>query len=190
LEERLRSRFEWGLLADIQVPDLETRIAILKKKSEDDGITLEDELALFLASHIKSNVRELEGSLIRLHAFASLNAVPLSILLAKDVLKNVLSGVDRVLTVEQVQKLVADYYKIKLADLTGKRRIRSLALPRQVAMYLCRKHVKSSYPEIGHKFGGKDHSTVVHAFSKIQRDITTDSTLREHVETLEQSINR
>jgi chromosomal replication initiator protein len=189
LEERLRSRFEWGLLADIQVPDLETRIAILKKKSEEDGISLEDELALFLATHIKSNVRELEGSLIRLNAFASLNNVSLSILLAKDVLKNVLSGVDRILTVEQVQKAVADFYRIKLADLIGKRRIKSLALPRQVAMYLCRKHVKSSYPEIGQKFGGKDHSTVVHAFNKIGREIAIDSTLREHVESLEQNIN-
>ncbi|HEX5036239.1 MAG TPA: chromosomal replication initiator protein DnaA [bacterium] len=189
LEERLRSRFEWGLLADIQVPDLETRIAILKKKSDEDGITLEDGLALFLATHIKSNVRELEGSLIRLNAFASLNNVPLSIVLAKDVLKNVLSGVDRILTVEQIQKAVADFYRIKLSDLIGKRRIKSLALPRQIAMYLCRKHVKSSYPEIGQKFGGKDHSTVVHAFNKIGRDIIADSTLREHVESLEQNIN-
>jgi len=188
LEERLRSRFEWGLLADITVPDLETRIAILKKKSDDDGIVLEDEIALFLASHIKSNVRELEGSLIRLNAFSTLNNVPLSILLAKDVLKNVLSGVDRILTVEHVQKIVADFYKLKLAELTGKRRIRSQALPRQIAMYLCRKHVKSSYPEIGQKFGGKDHSTVVHAFTKIKREIESDATLRNHIETLEQNI--
>lgn len=190
LEERLRSRFEWGLLADIQVPDLETRIAILKRKAEDDGVVFDDATALFLATHIKSNVRELEGSLIRLHAFSSLNHVPLSIGLAKDVLKNVLSGVDNVLTVEQVQKIVADFYKIKLMDLTGKRRIRSLALPRQIAMYLCRKLVKSSYPEIGLKFGGKDHSTVVHAFSKIQKNLETDSNLRNHVEILEQNISR
>lgn len=176
-------------MADIQVPDLETRIAILKKKSDEDGITLEDGLALFLATHIKSNVRELEGSLIRLNAFASLNNVPLSIVLAKDVLKNVLSGVDRILTVEQVQKAVAEFYRIKLSDLIGKRRIKSLALPRQIAMYLCRKHVKSSYPEIGQKFGGKDHSTVVHAFNKIGRELVADSTLREHVESLEQNIN-
>jgi len=190
LEERLRSRFEWGLLADIQIPDLETRIAILKKKSEDDHIPIEDDMAMFLASHIKSNVRELEGALIRLHAFASLNNVPLSIPLAKDVLKNILSNVDRILTVEQIQKTVADYYKIKLAELTGKRRLKSLALPRQVAMYLCRKHVKSSFPEIGHKFGGKDHSTVVHACSKILRVIGSDTLLREQIEQLEQSISR
>lgn len=189
LEERLRSRFEWGLSADIQIPDLETRIAILKKKSEDDHIPIDDEMALFLASHIKSNVRELEGSLIRLHAFSSLNNVPLSILLAKDVLKNILSNVDRILTVEQVQKAVADFYKIKLVDLMGKRRMRSLALPRQIAMYLCRKHIKSSFPEIGHKFGGKDHSTVVHACSKIERVIVSDSSLREQVERLEQNLS-
>jgi len=190
LEERLKSRFEWGLLADIQIPDLETRIAILKKKGEDDGIPLDDDLALFLASHIKSNVRELEGSLIRLHAFSSLNGVKLSIPVAKEVLKTILSGVDRILTVDQIQKVVADYYKIKLSDLIGKRRIKSLALPRQIAMYLCRKHVKSSYPEIGHKFGGKDHSTVVHAFNKILRDIESDSSLRDHVEAIEHSITQ
>ncbi len=190
LEERLRSRFEWGLLADIQIPDLETRIAILKKKAEDDGIPLGDDVAMFLASNIKSNVRELEGSLIRLNAFASLNHVPLSIALAKDVLKNVLPAFDRILTVEQVQKTVADFFKIKLVDLTGKRRIKSLALPRQIAMYLCRKHVKSSYPEIGHKFGGKDHSTVVHAFTKIQGVLETDQILKEQIEVLEQNLSR
>lgn len=190
LEERLRSRFEWGLLADIQIPDLETRIAILKKKAEGDRILLEDDVAMFLASHIKSNVRELEGSLIRLNAFASLNHVPLSVVLAKDVLKNVLPAFDRILTVEHVQKMVADFFKIKLADLTGKRRVRSLSLPRQIAMYLCRKHVKSSFPEIGYKFGGKDHSTVVHACSKIQGVLLTDHVLKEQVLTLEHNLSR
>lgn len=190
LEERLKSRFEWGLQADIQVPDLETRIAILRKKAEDDGIPLEDELGLFLASNIKSNVRELEGSLIRLNALATLNKIPLSVNLAREGLKNILGDMDRILTVEQIQKVVADYYKIRLADLTGKRRMRSFALPRQIAMYLCRKHVRSSYPEIGYKFGGKDHSTVVHAFSKIQKDVASDKTLQNHIGTLEQALFR
>lgn len=190
LEERLRSRFEWGLLADIQIPDLETRIAILKRKSEDDGIVIDDDVAMFLASHIKSNVRELEGSLIRLNAFASLSGSTISIALAKDVLKNVLASVDRILTVEQIQKAVADFYRIKLSDLTGKRRVRSLSLPRQIAMYLCRKHVRSSFPEIGHKFGGKDHSTVVHACLKIERVLGSDPSLKEQVGTLEQNITR
>ena len=190
LEERLRSRFEWGLIADIQAPDLETRLAILKKKADDDGIVINDEVAFFLVSHIKSNIRELEGSLIRLNAFASLNSAPITIDLAKDVLKNVLGGIDKHLTVEEIQKVVADFYAIKLADLTGKRRIKSFALPRQIAMYLCRKHVNSSYPEIGSKFGGKDHSTVVHAFSKVQKNLETDLRLKDQVQALEQSIHQ
>lgn len=190
LEERLRSRFEWGLLADIQIPDLETRMAILKRKADDDGIPIDDEVALFLASHIKSNVRELEGSLIRLNAFASLAGAPISIALAKDVMKNVFAPVDRILTVEQIQKTVADFFRIKLADLTGKRRVKSLALPRQIAMYLSRKHVHSSFPDIGHKFGGKDHSTVIHACHKIERVIGSDPSLKEQVALLEQNIAR
>ncbi len=191
LEERLRSRFEWGLIADIQPPDLETRIAILKRKAEEDALKIDDDVALFLATHIKSNVRELEGALIRLNAFASLGGgVSMTVSLAKDVLRNVLSNVDRVLTIEHVQKVVADYYRIKLTELTGKRRVKSLAFPRQVAMYLCRKHVKSSYPELGTKFGGKDHSTVVHAFGKIQRVLATDEKLQEQIEVLEQTLSR
>ena len=190
LEERLKSRFEWGLIADIQVPDLETRMAILKKKADGDGVALNNEVALFLAATFKSNVRELEGSLARVIAFASLSNAQITVDYAKDVLKNVLGPVDKVLTVEQVQKIVAEFFHIKLADLTGKRRVKTLALPRQIAMYLCRKHVKTSYPEIGAKFGGKDHSTVVHAFSKIQKVIATDQTLRGQVEHLEHTITR
>lgn len=190
-EERLRSRFEWGLIADIQVPDLETRMAILKKKADEDGIVLEDDVALFLATTVKSNVRELEGSLIRVNAVASLNGgVPITVPFTKDVLKNVLGTAGRILTVEQIQKTVADYYKIKLIDLTGHRRMKSFALPRQIAMYLCRKHVKSSFPEIGTKFGGKDHSTVVHAYSKIEKCLTTDSVLKEQITSLENNIAR
>ena len=187
LEERLRSRFEWGLLADIQVPDLETRIAILRKKSDDDHISLDDDVAFFLATHIKSNVRELEGALIRLNAFASLAHVPISIGLARDILKNVLGGVGRVLSVEQIQKTVSDFYGVKLADLIGKRRVRNFALPRQIAMYLCRKHVNSSYPEIGFKFGGKDHSTVIHAVSKITKDLEANPNLKEQIGSLERN---
>lgn len=188
LEERLRSRFEWGLIADIQAPDLETRVAILKKKAEDDRIPLDDEVAFFLASHIKSNVRELEGALIRLGAFASLSGVPITVPFAKDALKNVLGGIDRGPTVEQIQKIVSEYYRIKISDLVGRRRLRNLAVPRQIAMYLCRKHVKSSYPEIGNKFGGKDHSTVVHAFSKIQKILESDHPLRDQIQSIEQGI--
>lgn len=189
LEERLRSRFEWGLLADIQIPDLETRIAILKKKAETDRIPLQDDLAMFLATNIRSNVRELEGALIRLFAFSTLNHITMDVKLAKDILGNVLGSIDQMLTVEKIQKTVADYFKIKMVDLTGKSRVKSLAGPRQIAMYLCRKHVKSSFPEIGTKFGGKDHSTVVHAFSKIQKVIETDIILQEQVHKIEKNLS-
>ncbi|QQR82019.1 MAG: chromosomal replication initiator protein DnaA [Deltaproteobacteria bacterium] len=188
LEERLRSRFEWGLIADIQAHDLETRMAILKKKADDDHIPLQDDVTYFLAQSIKSNVRELEGSLIRVHALASLAGKEISVDYTRDVLKDVLGSVDRVLTVEQIQKGVAEYYKIKLGDLTGKRRIKSLALPRQIAMYLCRKHIKSSFPEIGEKFGGKDHTTVLHACNKIQNALQDDNRLKEQVTSLESSL--
>ena len=188
LEERLRSRFEWGLIADILPPDMETRVAILKKKADEDGIALEDDVALYLATHITSNVRELEGALIRANAFASLAHVPITIPFAKEVLRNVIGGVGRVLTVEHVQKVVSEFYGIRLADLTGKRRNRGFANPRQIAMYLCRKLVKASFPEIGSRFGGKDHSTVVHAVGKIERKMREDSQLREQLTSLEQTL--
>lgn len=188
LEERLRSRFEWGLIADMLPPDLETRVAILKKKADQDRIALEDEVALFLATHITSNVRELEGALIRVNAFASLANVPITIPFVKEVLKNVLGAVGRILTVEKVQNVVSEFYGIRLADLTGKRRNRGFANPRQIAMYLCRKHIKASYPEIGSRFGGKDHSTVVHAVSKIERCLKEDEKLRDQILSIEQHL--
>jgi len=185
LEERLRSRFEWGLIADIQAPDTETRVAILKKKAEHDHILLPDDVAMFLASNIRSNVRELEGSLIRVSAFASLIGSEISLDLAKEVLKNLLPDPSRHLTVEAIQKLVADHYNIKLAELKSARRLKTLTGPRQIAMYLCRKHVKSSFPELGLKFGGKDHSTVVHAVQKVERRISEDPSFRKEVDSLE-----
>ncbi len=188
LEERLRSRFEWGLMADLQVPDLETRVAILKKKADLDQIRLDDEVALFLGTHITSNVRELEGALIRVNAFAALSRLPITVPFAKEVLKNVVGGIGKVLTVEQVQKVVSEFYGVKITDLTGKRRIRGFAGPRQIAMYLCRRHVKASYPDIGSRFGGKDHSTVVHAVTKIERKIQEDPKVREQILTLEQHL--
>lgn len=188
LEERLRSRFEWGLIADIRVPELETRVAILKKKADQDLIDLEDDVALFLATHITSNVRELEGALIRVNAFASLANLPITVPFVKEVLKNIIGGVGRVITVEQVQKIVSEFYGIRLVDLTGKRRTRGFANPRQIAMYLCRKHLKTSFPEIGSRFGGKDHSTVVHAVAKIERLIREDSEISGQIEALEQQL--
>lgn len=188
LEERLRTRFEWGLIADMQPPDLETRIAILHKKAECDNVRLTDEVAFFLAQQIRTNVRELEGSLIRLSAYSSLNALPITVELAREVLRNLIKDEPNRCSIENVQKLVADFYQIKLSDMKSARRMKHLAFPRQIAMYLCKKHVKSSFPEIGHKFGGKDHTTVMHACRKISAQITTDARLRGDIEFLEKSL--
>jgi chromosomal replication initiator protein len=168
LEERLRSRFEWGLIADIQPPDIETKAAILKKKAETEAVPLSDNVAMYIASRIKSNIRELEGSLIRLIAYASLTSRPLTIELAQEVLKNVLDHDDRAVTIEQIQKFAADYYQLKLADLKSRNNSKSIAMPRQVAMYLCKVLTHASLPEIGRSFGGKHHSTVIHSIKKVE----------------------
>lgn len=186
LAERLRSRFEWGLIADIQPPDLETRIAILKKKADQSGILLNDEVAMFLATQIKSNVRELEGSLIRLSAFASLEkTVEIDVAFAKRVLKNIIRERAAACSIEAVQRIVADFYHIKTSDLKSPRRLKSISFPRQVAMFLCKEHLKNSYPEIGQKFGGKDHSTVIHAVKKIGSLLEHDEDLKRDVESIE-----
>jgi chromosomal replication initiator protein len=168
LEERLRSRFEWGLIADIQPPDLETKVAILKKKAETEGIPLPDNVAMYIASKIKSNVRELEGSLIRLIAYASLTGREISLPLAQDVLRNVLQHDDRAVTIEMIQKYVSDYYQLKLGDLKSRNNSKSIAMPRQIAMYLCKTLTNASLPEIGRSFGGKHHSTVIHSIRKVE----------------------
>jgi chromosomal replication initiator protein len=168
LEERLRSRFEWGLIADIQPPDIETRTAILKKKAETEAVPLPDNVAMYIASRIKTNIRELEGSLIRLLAYASLTGRPLTVELAQDVLRNVLDHDERAVTLEQIQKFVADYYQLKLAELKSRNNSKSVAMPRQVAMYLCKVLTQASLPEIGKTFGGKHHSTVIHSIKKVE----------------------
>ncbi|MFB3854796.1 MAG: chromosomal replication initiator protein DnaA [Vicinamibacterales bacterium] len=167
LEERLRSRFEWGLVADIQAPDLETKVAILKKKAEAEAVPLPDNVALYIAGKIKSNIRELEGSLIRLLAYASLTGEELSLALAQKVLKETLDHEERAVTIEMIQKYVADYYQLKLNDLKSRNNSKSVAMPRQVAMYLCKSLTKASLPEIGRSFNGKHHSTVIHSIRKI-----------------------
>jgi chromosomal replication initiator protein len=167
LEERLRSRFEWGLIADIQSPDLETKVAILKKKAESEAIPLPDNVAIYIAGRIKSNIRELEGSLIRLIAYASLTGRELSLDLAQDVLKNVLDQDDRAVTIDTIQKFVADYYQLKPGDLKSRNNSKSVAMPRQIAMYLCKQLTHASLPEIGRSFGGKHHSTVIHSIKKV-----------------------
>ena len=168
LEERLRSRFEWGLIADIQPPDLETKVAILKKKAENEGVPLPDNVAIYIAGRIKSNVRELEGSLIRLIAYASLTAREISLPLAQDVLRNVLQHDERAVTIEGIQKYVSDYYQLKHGELKSRNNSKSIAMPRQIAMYLCKSLTNASLPEIGRSFGGKHHSTVIHSIRKIE----------------------
>jgi chromosomal replication initiator protein len=168
LEERLRSRFEWGLIADIQSPDLETKVAILKKKAEAEAVPLPDSVAIYIAGRIKSNIRELEGSLIRLIAYASLTGRELSVDLAQDVLRNVKDHEEKAVTIDHIQKFVSDYYQLKLADLKSRNNSKSIAMPRQVAMYLCKNLTHASLPEIGRSFGGKHHSTVIHSIRKVE----------------------
>jgi chromosomal replication initiator protein len=186
LEERLRSRFEWGLIADIQPPDLETKVAILKKKAETEGIPLPDNVAIYIAGKIKSNIRELEGSLIRLIAYASLTGREISLALAQDVLRNVLQHDDRAITIEIIQKHVSDYYQLKLGELKSRNNSKSVAMPRQIAMYLCKTLTNASLPEIGKSFGGKHHSTVIHSIRKIedlrQRDGDFNTLINNFVE--------
>jgi chromosomal replication initiator protein len=168
LEERLRSRFEWGLTADIQSPDLETKVAILKKKSETEAVPLPDNVAMYIAGKIKSNIRELEGSLIRLIAYASLTGQEMSLPLAQEVLKNILDHDEKAVTIEVIQKFVAEYYNLKLVDLKSRNNSKSIAMPRQIAMYLCKGLTHASLPEIGRSFGGKHHSTVIHSIRKVE----------------------
>ncbi len=186
LEERLRSRFEWGLIADIQPPDLETKVAILKKKAENEAVPLPDNVAIYIAGKIKSNIRELEGSLIRLVAYASLTGRELSLSLAQDVLKNILSHEEKAVTIEIIQKFVADYYQLKLVELKSRNNSKSVAIPRQVAMYLCKNLTHASLPEIGRSFGGKHHSTVIHSIRKIEdlrkRDNSFNSLINNFLE--------
>jgi chromosomal replication initiator protein len=167
LEERLRSRFEWGLIADIQSPDLETKVAILNKKAEAEAVPLPDPVAIYIAGRIKSNIRELEGSLIRLIAYASLTGRELSVDLAQDVLRNVKDHEEKAITIDHIQKFVSDYYQLKLADLKSRNNSKSIAMPRQIAMYLCKSLTHASLPEIGRSFGGKHHSTVIHSIRKV-----------------------
>jgi len=168
LEERLRSRFEWGLTADIQSPDLETKVAILKKKAETEAVPLADNVAMYIAGKIKSNIRELEGSLIRLIAYASLTGQEITLSLAQEVLKNILDHETKAVTIEAIQKFVADYYNLKMVDLKSRNNSKSVAMPRQIAMYLCKSLTHASLPEIGRSFGGKHHSTVIHSIRKVE----------------------
>ena len=190
IADRLRTRFAWGLLADIEPPELEVRIAILRKKAAVENIHLPDDVALFIASSIKSNVRELEGALIRLAAYASLSKRTIDLAFAQETLGGALARPREHLTVDTVIKAVAGYYGVKAADLKSPRRHRSVAGPRAVAMYLARQHTKDSYPDLGRAFGGKHHTTVISAVEKIQERLKDDPGLRGEVHAIEGQLLR
>lgn len=182
LEDRLRSRFEWGLIADIQKPDLETREAILRKKAQMENIEIPDELIRFIASNIKSNIRELEGALLRVVAFGNLNQQEINLDLAKEALKDILTGNHmKTITIPMIQKVVAQFYNLKIDDFKSRRRTRNVAFPRQIAMYLSRELTDASLPVIGQEFGGRDHTTVIHACDKIKKCIENDAEIEDDI---------
>jgi len=189
IEERLRSRFEWGLIADLQPPDFETRVAILKKKAALERVGLADDVAYLIASRIKSNIRELEGSLTRMIAFCALTSREMSVDLAQEVLGELWGEEEKIITIDHIQRRVGDFFGLKLSDLKAKNRTRAIAFPRQVAMYLARQMTHSSLSEIGRAFGGKDHTTVLHAVDKIQTLMQEDPKLHKTIDGLIQSIN-
>lgn len=188
LEERLVSRFEWGLVTDIQPPDLETRIAILRKKAEREGLTAPDDVTYFIAEKIKTNIRELEGALIRVAAYAKLVGKAISMELVREVLKDVLKEAEKKITIDLIQQKVAQYFDIRVTDLRNKRRTKTIVYPRQIAMYLSRDLTDSSLPEIGEQFGGRDHSTVIYAYEKIHKDFASNGNTKNIIEKIMESI--
>ncbi|MBR5269505.1 MAG: chromosomal replication initiator protein DnaA [Anaerotignum sp.] len=189
LEERLISRFEWGLTVDVQSPDYETRIAILRKKAERDHITVPDDVMAYIAKNIASNIRELEGALTRIVAFAKLTNQDISIALAENSLKDIFSeNAATPLTPDLIQQVVAEHYNIRVEDIQGSKKPKNIAFPRQVSMYLCRKLLDISLPKIGESFGGRDHTTVIHAIAKIEKQLETDASLQKTIHQLEKEI--
>jgi len=184
LEERLVSRFAWGLITDIQPPDYETRVAILRKKLELESVAVPDDVVLFIAQEIKTNIRELEGALIRVVAYALLEDKLISLSVAKQVLKDMVKETIKTISVDMVQKEVAAYYRVSLADLKTKKRNKNVVLPRQVAMYLTRKLTAHSLPEIGAAFGGKDHTTVLHAYKKVENNLMAGGEVKKSIDYL------
>jgi chromosomal replication initiator protein len=189
LEERLRNRFEWGLIADIQPPDVETRVAIIEKKAEMEGIPISNEVALFLGSELASNVRELEGSLTRLGAYASIAHRTITVDFAREVLQTVLKPQRPIVAYDDIAAAVCNRFSLRPVDLRSKRRSKNVAVPRQLAMYLCRRLMNASFPHIGELFG-RDHSTVIHANSVTERRIKEDPAFQAIAEQLEQEIRR
>ena len=182
LEDRLRSRFEWGLIADIQVPDFETRMAILKKKADVENLNVANEVMGYIATKIKSNIRELEGALIRIIAYSSLTNREVTVDLATEALKDIISKKQgKHITIDSIQDIVSSYFNLRVEDLKSQRRTRNVAYPRQIAMYLSRKLTDMSLPKIGEEFGGRDHTTVIHAYEKISENLKTDDSLQHTV---------
>jgi len=184
IEERLRSRFEMGLVADIQPPDLETKVAILYKKAEGEGFSIPRDVALLIAGNTRSNVRELEGALIRLGAYSSLMGEEITVPFARKVLKDIIIETKQEIHIEDIQKAVLEKFQIKESELKSKRRTKNLVIPRQIGMYLCRELTKASFPEIGTAFGGKDHSTVIYACKQIDKEKEQQAQIKEIVEEL------
>jgi chromosomal replication initiator protein len=189
LEERLHSRFEWGLIADLEPPDLETKVAILKRKADMDGIPLDDDIAIYIAGKVKSNVRELEGSLIRLVAIASLKGVPISKMLAQEAMKNILDSARPAgITMDRIARAVAAHYNLTVEEMKAKNNSRAISMPRQVAMYLCKQLTRHSFPEIGREFGGKHHTTVMHSVEKIDSMTKDDRNFHREIQELTDNI--
>ncbi|MBP2675758.1 MAG: dnaA, partial [Deltaproteobacteria bacterium] len=187
LEERIQSRFEWGLVADIQAPDIETRVAIVNRKAEAENIHLPEDVALYLATIVKSNVRELEGYLIRIGAHASLMNKEINLDLAKSFLSS-LSSASRDISPENIVKVVSDHFGVKVSELRSERKHKQVAVPRQVAMFLIREMTRCSFPDIGHRLGGRDHTTVMYAVKKIEKKLVEDVSLRNTVDALRKKI--
>ena len=191
LEERLHSRFEWGLIADIEPPDLETKVAILRRKAESEQVELPDDVALFMASKVRSNIRELEGSLVRLVAIASLRGLPITRGLAQDALRNITETEKPVgISIGHIQRVVAAHYQLRIEELKSKNNSRPIAFPRQVAMYLCKRLTKNSFPDIGREFSGKHHTTVIHSVEKIEELISRDKDFHRHINDIIDNIYR
>ena len=190
MEERLRSRFEWGLIADLQSPDVETRIAILRKKSDDEGIALPEEVIQFLAATMKSNIRELEGSLVRLGAYSSLTGQSITLEMAKNILRDIIGEKKKIVTMDDIEEAVAERFHVKISEMKSRRRSKTIVHPRQIAMYLCRELTNSSFPEIGRHFGGKDHTTIIHACKQIAKAKDADLALRSTLESLKDHITK
>ena len=191
LEDRLRSRFEWGLIADIQAPDFETRMAILKKKADVEKLNVPNEVMVYIATKIKSNIRELEGALIRIVAYSSLTNREITVDLASEALKDIISNKqNKNITIDLIQDVIAAYFNLRVEDLKSQRRTRNIAYPRQIAMYLSRKLTDMSLPKIGEEFGGRDHTTVIHAYEKISESLKSDESLQHTIEDVTKKITQ